>query len=85
MASNTARETGRVLVAEDDKAVRDSLVRALTFEGYDVVTAAGRRRGADGGARLAARRDPARRADAPRRRPHARAAACASAATARRC
>jgi len=30
---------GRVLVAEDDKSVRDSLVRALTFEGYDVVTA----------------------------------------------
>lgn len=32
--------SGRVLVAEDDKAVRDSLVRALTFEGYDVTTAA---------------------------------------------
>ena len=31
--------SGRVLVAEDDKSVRDSLVRALTFEGYDVVTA----------------------------------------------
>ena len=30
---------GRVLVAEDDKSVRDSLVRALTFEGYEVVTA----------------------------------------------
>ncbi len=30
---------GRVLVAEDDRSVRDSLVRALTFEGYDVVTA----------------------------------------------
>ena len=30
---------GRVLVAEDDKSVRDSLVRALTFEGYDVVSA----------------------------------------------
>ena len=28
-----------MLVAEDDKSVRDSLVRALTFEGYDVVTA----------------------------------------------
>jgi two-component system response regulator MprA len=31
--------SGRVLVAEDDKSVRDSLVRALTFEGYDVTTA----------------------------------------------
>jgi two-component system response regulator MprA len=31
---------GRILVAEDDKAVRDSLVRALTFEGYEVSTAA---------------------------------------------
>ena len=31
--------SGRVLVAEDDKSVRDSLVRALTFEGYDVSTA----------------------------------------------
>ena len=38
--------TGRVLVAEDDKSVRDSLVRALTFEGYDVVTRRRRRRGA---------------------------------------
>ncbi len=32
--------SGRVLVAEDDKSVRDSLVRALTFEGYEVTTAA---------------------------------------------
>ena len=40
MTSNGANgPTGRVLVAEDDKSVRDSLVRALTFEGYDVVTA----------------------------------------------
>ena len=29
----------RVLVAEDDRAVRDSIERALTFEGYDVGTA----------------------------------------------
>jgi two-component system response regulator MprA len=29
----------KVLVAEDDRAVRDSIERALTFEGYDVGTA----------------------------------------------
>ncbi len=41
MASSSApAATGRVLVAEDDRSVRDSLVRALTFEGYEVHTAA---------------------------------------------
>jgi two-component system response regulator MprA len=30
---------GRVLVAEDDQRVRDSLARALVYEGYDVTTA----------------------------------------------
>jgi two-component system response regulator MprA len=30
---------GRVLVAEDDQRVRDSLARALVYEGYDVSTA----------------------------------------------
>ncbi|HEX8770685.1 MAG TPA: response regulator transcription factor [Acidimicrobiales bacterium] len=30
---------GRVLIAEDDKSVRDSLGRVLTYEGYDVQTA----------------------------------------------
>ena len=30
---------GSVLVAEDDRAVRDSVVRALSFEGYDVLAA----------------------------------------------
>ncbi len=30
---------GLVLVAEDDRAVRDAIERALTFEGYDVITA----------------------------------------------
>jgi two-component system response regulator MprA len=39
MASFSA-QTGKVLVAEDDRSVRDSLVRALTFEGYEVSTAA---------------------------------------------
>jgi len=34
------KSSGRVLVVEDDRSVRDSLVRALTFEGYDVGTAA---------------------------------------------
>src|ERR1700710_2738776 len=29
----------RILVADDDSAVRDSLARTLRFEGYDVVTA----------------------------------------------
>jgi two-component system, OmpR family, response regulator MprA len=31
--------SGRVLVAEDDRAVRESIERALSFEGYDVLTA----------------------------------------------
>lgn len=31
--------TGKVLVAEDDRAVRDAVERALGFEGYDVITA----------------------------------------------
>ena len=35
----SAPASGRVLVAEDDRSVRDSLVRALTFEGYEVYTA----------------------------------------------
>jgi two-component system, OmpR family, response regulator MprA len=39
------KSSGRVLVVEDDRSVRDSLVRALTFEGYDVDTAVD---GADG-------------------------------------
>jgi two-component system, OmpR family, response regulator MprA len=43
--------SGRVLVAEDDRSVRDSLVRALTFEGYEVFTAA------DGAEALAAVND----------------------------
>ena len=62
--------SGRVLVAEDDKSVRDSLVRALTFEGYDVTTAADGAEALMAVLETAARRDPARRAHAPRRRAH---------------
>ena len=32
--------TGRVLIADDDRAIRESLARALSLEGYDVVQAA---------------------------------------------
>jgi two-component system response regulator MprA len=35
----TGTDTARVLVAEDDRSVREAVERALTFEGYDVVTA----------------------------------------------
>lgn len=31
--------TGRVLIADDDRAIRESLARALSLEGYDVVQA----------------------------------------------
>ncbi len=31
--------TGVILIAEDDRAVRDAVERALTFEGYEVITA----------------------------------------------
>ncbi len=31
--------SGRVLIAEDDRAVRESVERALSFEGYEVLTA----------------------------------------------
>ena len=33
------KSNGLILVAEDDRAVRDAVERALAFEGYDVVTA----------------------------------------------
>ena len=31
--------SGRVLIADDDRAIRESLARALALEGYDVVQA----------------------------------------------
>jgi len=36
---NRAESSARILVADDDKSVRESLVRALTLEGYTVVAA----------------------------------------------
>ena len=36
MSETAAR---RILVAEDDRGVRDAIERALTFEGYQVATA----------------------------------------------
>ncbi|MEY4224152.1 MAG: hypothetical protein RIS33_1086, partial [Actinomycetota bacterium] len=36
---NRAESSARILVADDDKSVRESLVRALTLEGYSVVAA----------------------------------------------
>ncbi len=44
----------RILVVDDDAAVRDSLARTLRFEGYQVDTASDGQRGA--------RRGPGRRA-----------------------
>ena len=39
MSVNRAESSARILVADDDKSVRESLVRALTLEGYSVVAA----------------------------------------------
>ena len=39
MSVNRAESSARILVADDDKSVRESLVRALTLEGYGVVAA----------------------------------------------
>ncbi|NND03326.1 MAG: response regulator transcription factor [Acidimicrobiia bacterium] len=34
-----AANNGKILIAEDDRAVRDAVQRALSFEGYDVIVA----------------------------------------------
>ena len=39
MSVNRVESSARILVADDDKSVRESLVRALTLEGYAVVAA----------------------------------------------
>ena len=54
----------RILVVDDEPAVRDSLARALRLDGYEVELADGRPRGARALPRGAPRRDRARRADA---------------------
>ena len=45
-----------VLVADDDRAVREALERALQLHGYEVDACVGRRHGADGRGRAHARR-----------------------------
>jgi two-component system response regulator MprA len=53
IGSSGADARSKVLVVEDDQRVRDAVVRALTFEGYEVTTAVD---GADGLLRIAAER-----------------------------
>jgi two-component system, OmpR family, response regulator MprA len=49
---DAGKSSGRVLVVEDDRSMRDSLVRALSFEGYDVHTATDGADGLDAAARV---------------------------------
>ena len=58
-----------VLVADDDRAVREALERALQLHGYEVDAGVRRRHGADGCGLAHARRRRARRDDARARRP----------------
>ncbi len=65
-AAVTSPSLAQVLVAEDDRGVRESLVGALRFEGYDV------RAVNDGSQALAAVDEQARRPPTTRRRPDPR-------------
>lgn len=49
---DAGKSSGRVLVVEDDRSMRDSLVRALSFEGYDVHSATDGADGLDTAARV---------------------------------
>ena len=69
----------RILVVDDDPAVRRSIDRALRLEGYDVVDRALGRRGARGAGAGPARRPRPRPRAARPRRPRRCAGACAAA------
>ena len=64
---------GRVLIVEDDPAIREMVAEYLGGQGYEVHQAEQRQRHARGDRAQSARRRAARRAPARRRRPHARA------------
>ena len=59
-----------VLVAEDDKGLRESLVRVLRFEGYEVEAVGDGAKALEAVDAARAGRRRARRDDARRRRPH---------------
>ena len=40
MTQGVSRQVGRILIADDDRAIRESLNRALTLEGYETVAVA---------------------------------------------
>ena len=62
-------ETVKILVVDDEPAVRDSLERALRLEGYEIDLAADGAQALAAHGRRRARRRRARRDDAARRRP----------------